>query len=95
MTDDPDVLANHRRASRVVMDGEVSIRFSSDAIVGSGKNVSAQGVFFLAEGRVPVKVTIEGRDGELDGELVRIENMGSGKVGIAVKFDEQAPDLVG
>ena len=82
------------RSPRVDLAGQVTIRFAADALVGSGKNVSDQGVFFVADGSVPVKVTIEGREGELDGELVRVESMGAGKVGIAVKFDGLNPDLV-
>ena len=72
----------------------MSIRFSRDALVGNGQNISEQGVFFVAEGRVVVEVEIEGREGVLQGELVRTENMGSGSVGIAVKFDEPHPGLV-
>lgn len=83
-----------RSAERVYMNGAVTIRFATDAIVGSGQNVSAQGVFFVSEGAVPVTVTIEGRDGELSGQLVRVENMGSGQVGLAVKFDSSHDDLV-
>ena len=63
-------------------------------MTGSGQNISREGVFFLAEGRVPVHVEIEGRAGSIAGELVRIENMGSGMVGIAVKFDAAHDDLV-
>ncbi|MCB9879753.1 MAG: PilZ domain-containing protein [Planctomycetes bacterium] len=84
-----------RRAERVAMDGNVKIRFATEAIVGSGQNVSSQGVFFVSEGRVPVTVTIEGRDGDISGELVRIENMGNGQFGLAVKFDQPHDDLVG
>ena len=77
-----------RSAERVGFDGSVSIRVASDAIVGSGQNVSEQGVFFVSETPIKVSVEIGGRDAPMTGELVRIENMGAGVVGIAVKFDD-------
>ena len=85
---------NTRRSERLGFDGAVTIRVDGEAIVGSGQNVSDQGVFFVSE--TPIKVTVEigGRDGTMTGELVRIENMGAGAVGIAVKFDDVETDLV-
>jgi hypothetical protein len=94
MTDPDQQIASNRRFERVGMDRTVTIRFQGDAIVGSGQNVSEQGVFFVAEGSIPVQVEIEGREGSLPGQLVRIENMGAGMVGIAVKFDDSHTDLV-
>ena len=85
---------DHRRAPRVGFDGQIQVTIEASELQGSGQNLSAQGVFFVAEGRVPVKVTIDGREGELQGEMVRIENMGNGSVGIAVKFDEAHADLL-
>ena len=84
-----------RRSSRVGLDGAVTIRFVTDAIVGSGQNGSALGVFFTTDARLPVTVEIEGRDGALRGELVRVESLGPGQLGIAVKFDAPDDDLVG
>ena len=94
MTYPDQQIASNRRFERVGMDRTVTIRFQCDAIVGSGQNVSEQGVFFVAEGSIPVQVEIEGREGSLPGQLVRIENMGAGMVGIAVKFDDSHTDLV-
>ena len=94
MTDDKQASIENRRSERIEMDSQVTIRFSGEQLVGNGQNISEQGVFFVAEGRVPVEVQIEGRDGVLTGELVRTENMGAGFVGIAVKFDEAHPGLV-
>lgn len=87
--------ADQRASPRVDMDGTVTVRLAADAISGSGQNISEQGVFFVASGSVPVEVEIEGRAGRLRGQLVRIENLGQDGVGIAVKFDEAHPDLVG
>lgn len=85
---------NTRRAERVGFDGTVTICFDGGDIVGSGQNVSEQGVFFVSETPIKVNVEIGGRDGQMVGELVRIENMGAGAVGIAVKFDDTQADLV-
>jgi len=94
MTDNKQASIESRRSERVEMDSKVTIRFTGDELVGNGQNISEQGVFFVAEGCVPVEVQIEGRDGVLRGELVRTENMGAGLVGIAVKFDDAHPALV-
>lgn len=94
MSDPNQQTSTNRRFERVGFDRAVTIRFEGDAIVGSGQNVSEQGVFFIADGSIPVVVDIEGREGSLAGELVRIENMGSGQVGIAVKFHDSHTDLV-
>ena len=96
MHDDlPQAATDHRRSDRVGLEGNVTIRFTNDAIVGSGQNISEQGVFFLTEGSLPVTVEIEGRSGTLIGELVRVESMGTGQVGIAVKFDRPHAELLG
>ena len=87
------IMLTHR-FERVGFDSAVTIRLAGGAIVGNGQNVSEQGVFFLSEGSIPVTVEIDGREGSLPGELVRIENMGAGMVGIAVKFDDTHSDLV-
>ncbi|MGC6486746.1 MAG: PilZ domain-containing protein [Planctomycetota bacterium] len=94
MSDENQAAIEGRRAPRVQLDRKVTIRIGDHVLVGNGQNISEQGVFFVAEGRVPVEVEIEGRDGPLTGELVRTENMGAGQLGIAVRFDEAHPDLV-
>lgn len=95
MSDADQQHPNHARSSeRVGFDGSVTIRVDGEAIVGSGQNVSEQGVFFVSDTPIKVKVEIGGRDDTMSGELVRIENMGAGVVGIAVKFDDAHSDLV-
>lgn len=82
----------HRRDERMPLDEAVTVEFGIGTITGSGQNVSAQGVFFVADAPVPVTVRIGGREPGIAGELVRYENMGNGRVGIAVRFLEpQAP----
>lgn len=82
-----------RRSPRVDIHGEVTIHFASGSIVGSGENISLQGVFFTADGSLPVTVQVAGR-GSVAGQLVRLESMGDGRIGIAVRFDEPQPSLL-
>jgi hypothetical protein len=82
-----------RREPRVHLAEQVTIRFDSGSIVGPGQNVSSQGVFFTAAASIPVTVRIDGKELELPGELVRVETMGDGRVGIAVRFLAPVPEL--
>jgi hypothetical protein len=82
-----------RTGPRADLDGRVRVRFETDTLVGSGENIATQGVFFTADGGLRVTVEIEGVAGTMAGELVRIESMGDGRLGIAVKFAEPNPDL--
>ncbi|MFY9343677.1 MAG: PilZ domain-containing protein [Planctomycetota bacterium] len=82
-----------RRLQRVEIDEPVTIRFEAGAISGSGQNISAQGVFFTADGSLPVTMAIAGK-GEVRGHVVRLESLGDGRFGVAVRFDADAPSLV-
>tara|TARA_R110002072_G_scaffold27804_2_gene90184 strand:- start:13555 stop:13845 length:291 start_codon:yes stop_codon:yes gene_type:complete len=94
MTDSIPQTSADRKFDRVGFDSAVTIRLAGGAIVGNGQNVSEQGVFFVSEGSIPVMVEIDGREHPIPGELVRIENMGDGMVGLAVKFADTVTDLV-
>lgn len=78
--------ADQRRDPRLPIDDEVTIHIDAQSVVGPGKNVSAQGVYFTTAAALKVTVRIAGRDREVPGELVRVESMGDGTVGIAVRF---------
>lgn len=84
----------NRRDPRVDLSEQVTIRFEAGSIVGPGQNISQQGVFFTAPASIPVTVTIDGKDEVLRGELVRVETMGDGRVGIAVRFLAPNPGLL-
>lgn len=84
-----------RREPRAPMTGQVTIAFDAGAIVGPGQNISAQGVFFVAAGPIPVRVSVDGSAATVPGELVRVESMGEGKVGIAVRFLAPNPAWLG
>lgn len=79
--------AEERRTDeRRSMDGQVSVRLVDDTFVGPGQNISRDGIFFVAESSLKVLVdTGEGSE-PLEGELVRVQSMGEGQVGIAVRF---------
>lgn len=83
-----------RREPRVDHDGQVTIELAAVSLVGSGQNISTQGVFFAVDGKLPVVVRIEGKAEPVAGQLVRLESMGDGRIGIAVRFDQAHPDLV-
>lgn len=82
---------NRRHDPRIDMAEKVTITFAGDAILGSGQNISSQGLFFVATTAIPVHVRIEGVDGIVHGELVRVQAMGEGQLGIAVRFTGPAP----
>ncbi|MBL8725489.1 MAG: PilZ domain-containing protein [Planctomycetes bacterium] len=79
---------------RLPLDEAVSIEFPAEPITGSGRNISLQGVFFTAPMAVAVSVRIAGHAEPVPGELVRVETMGDGRVGIAVRFREPQPGLI-
>ncbi|HLQ36805.1 MAG TPA: PilZ domain-containing protein [Planctomycetota bacterium] len=85
---------NRRQDPRVNMGERVTVTFSAGEMVGSGQNISAQGVFFVAETSIPVMVRIDGVAAPVAGELIRVQAMGEGKLGIAVRFllPDQPPD---
>lgn len=84
-----------RANARIELGEGVAIDFAAGSIVGSGQNLSAQGVFFTAAASIPVTVRIDGRDQVVRGELVRVETMGDGRVGLAVRFLDPHPELMG
>lgn len=79
-------LADRRRDVRQAVGGEVTVRLPAQEIVGPGENVSADGVFFVAEAALQVEVTLPGSGEVRRGELVRVHQMGGGRVGIAIRF---------
>ncbi len=64
----------------------VAITLDAGSIIGTGQNISAQGLYFMTEGSIPVTVRVGGVESPLRGELVRITAMGDGRLGIAVRF---------
>ncbi len=81
----PTTAADTRRSERLAFDAPVTIEFAAGAIVGPGQNISRDGVYFTAEGSLPVTVRVQGR--EVQGHLIRFESMGGGRIGVAIRFD--------
>jgi hypothetical protein len=79
-----------REQERLRLATDVSVTFQAEPVTGPGQNISQSGVFFIAE--EDVRVTVRLGDQEVEGYLVRAENHGSGKTGLAVKFAAGALD---
>lgn len=77
---------DQRRHERQPLAGEVTITVDAQDIVGPGRNVSSQGLYFTTTGTVHVLVRLPGQAAPVPGELVRVESMGDGRLGIAVRF---------
>jgi hypothetical protein len=88
------VLPENRRDPRVGMATEVTITFDEGALIGPGHNISAQGIYFTTTRSLRVHVGLAGSERKVAAELVRVESMGNGIYGIAVRFLEpvEAPE---
>ena len=75
-----------RRSERVPSDEDVLVRIETDELRAVGDNVSDAGILLLAGDPVRVTVTTDSL-GERAGRLVRVQNMGDGRWGLAVEFD--------
>lgn len=84
---DQDQDHERRGGDRQPLAGNVVVRFDDVPLVGSGQNTSPEGVFFVADGAVRVRVQVAGQD-PVVGEVVRMTSMGNGKTGIAVVFPD-------
>ncbi|HEX6811837.1 MAG TPA: PilZ domain-containing protein [Planctomycetota bacterium] len=86
-------IVEQRQDPRQELQEFVTIEFEAGALVGSGQNISAQGVFFTTTDSLPVTVRISGKSEVVRAELVRYETLGDGQVGIAVRFLRPNPTL--
>jgi hypothetical protein len=87
------ILGEQRQVPRHELQETVTIEFKAGALVGSGQNISVQGVFFTTGDCLPVTVRINGKSEPVPAELVRYETLGDGQVGIAVRFLKPNPSL--
>jgi|SoiMetStandDraft_5_1073268.scaffolds.fasta_scaffold91723_2 hypothetical protein len=87
------ILGEQRQVPRHELQESVTIEFKAGALMGSGQNISVQGVFFTTTDSLPVTVRINGKSESLPAELVRYETLGDGQVGIAVRFLRPNPTL--
>lgn len=75
---------DRRYGQRVPATGTVVVDFADLRVAGPARNASASGVYFVAEADVHVEVLIDGRARRA--QLVRLEALGSGRTGVAVRF---------
>jgi hypothetical protein len=89
---DQGVAADNRRNPRLLMEDEVTVTFAADTIKGPGKNISTQGLYFTTAGSLRVQVKVAGSDQPVPAELIRLESMGDGRIGIALRFLDRPSD---
>lgn len=77
---------DRRRDDRQDTDGRVVVEFGDLRLAGPARNTSSTGVYFVTSSKMPVLVRIEGESEPRYAELVRLETLGSGRVGIAVRY---------
>ena len=83
-------LNSNRIHERLPLVADVRVDLQAEPIRGAGRNISAVGVYFIAE--ADIRVTVRIGDREVTGTLVRVERHGTERTGIAVCFDEGAFD---
>ena len=82
-------VAERRSEDRRRNTAPVEVHFGDLQIVGEGGNRSGTGVYFIAEASAPVDVVVDGQVRRA--ELVRVENLGHGRLGVAVRFVDTSP----
>lgn len=91
MTDEQRV-RERRSSDRIPLEGSASVRILESEVIGPSRNISQEGIYFIAEAEMPVEVTLPSKD-VLKGKIVRIGAVREGELGIAVRFDERlSPD---
>ena len=75
-----------RSGDRTRLEGSVTVQFCEKDVVGSGQNVSEEGVFFEAEDALRVRVRVNADEEWRDAVVVRMQSMDQGRIGIAVRF---------
>ena len=84
-TKEPTADVQDRRiGDREPIDGTVTVQFEEQQVVGPGQNMSEEGVFFIVEAALRVRVRVDG-EWRL-AEVIRVQSMGEGKLGMAVRF---------
>ena len=87
--DSPIKQSERRDTDRLPLDGAVTVYFDEQQVIGPGENISSQGVFFVADAAIRVRVMVDGAEEWREGEVVRVQSMGEGKIGMAVRFAER------
>lgn len=90
MRTDDNHVAERRHNERRALGGTVTVRLPAQELVGPGENASPEGVYFVTEGKLDVDVVLPGETEPRRGELVRVTQMGDGRLGIAVRLPDRA-----
>ncbi len=77
-----------RGSDRIPLEGSVSVKIIEKVILGPSRNISQEGIYFIAEAEMPVEVTLPHSGDVLSGKIVRIGAVREGELGIAIRFDE-------
>ena len=88
MSEKNQPIANEERRvnDRVPLEGPVTVSFVEQEVIGPGENVSDEGVFFIAEAALKVRVRVDDTAEWRDAEIVRVQSMGDGRLGMAARF---------
>ena len=87
-THEPPKTDDRREVDRAPLEHRVTVEVREHRFIGPGQNISEEGVFFEVEDSLPVRVQFGENDEWRDAEIIRVQSMGHGKLGIAVKFIE-------
>lgn len=90
MSDDK-VVQDRRGTERIPLEGTVSVKVVEGEILGPSRNISQEGIYFIAEAEMPVQVTLPMDGRVLSGKIVRVGAVRDGELGIAIRFDEKLP----
>jgi hypothetical protein len=85
-------LKDRRLAGRIPIEGQVCVKILESHILGPSRNISQEGIYFIAEAEMPVEVTLPGNGGVFKGKVVRVGAVREGELGIAIRFDEPVPE---
>lgn len=86
MKTEESTTSERRGQERANLDGTVTVAFSEQEVVGPGQNMSDEGVFFVASASLRVKVLVNEGEAWREGEVIRVQSMGEGRLGMAIRF---------
>ena len=88
----PATATERRSDGRIEVEGSVCVSIMQADILGPSRNVSREGIYFIAEAELPVEVTLPTSGDKVRGRIVRIGAVRDGEVGVAIKFDVPLSD---
>jgi hypothetical protein len=84
-----------RSTQRQPTRAQFCMKVNIDSMEGVGSNISQTGAYFITCDEIPVELTIEGKHKSIDavGQIVRVDRISEGSIGIAIKFDTRIFDV--